>query len=141
MANPDVSTSSASSKRIATLLAVGVALHCAFGVLRIPHAVIGKRVADVTGLQDEGDVSWLMARARLTGAEVILEVRDNTPENAVVPVRGLFKGALEYVPPLLWPRLCCRVEALAAGASEHLGRPVAPYVIVSDGDSLLLERR
>ena len=123
MANPDVSTSSASSKRIATLLAVGVALHCAFGVLRIPHAVIGKRVAD------------------LTGAEVILEVRDNTPENAVVPVRGLFKGALEYVPPLLWPRLCCRVEALAAGASEHLGRPVAPYVIVSDGASLLLERR
>ena len=78
---------------------------------------------------------------RQFGAEVVLEVRDNTPENAVVPVRGLFKGALEYVPPLLWPRLCCRVEALAAGASEHLGRPVAPYVIVSDGASLLLERR
>ena len=141
MADPEVSTSTASSKRVATLIAVGVALHCAFGVLRIPHAVIGKRVADVTAFHREGDVPWLMARARLTGADVILSVRENTAENAVVPVRGLFKGALEYVPALLWPRLCCRAEALAGGASQYLGRPIAPYVIVADGASLLLEPR
>jgi hypothetical protein len=126
--------------RLASLLALLVLAHVAFGLLRVPHAVVARRVRDVQAVADEGYAPFAMQRARLLGADAIETLRAATPPDAVIAVRGDFKGALEFAPALLWPRLCRRAETLA-GMATLSGRPIAAWTLVGDGPALRLEPR
>lgn len=116
-------------------------LHVAFGLARVPHAVVVKRWREVAACREEGDAAFILRTAHLTGAEAIAMLRNTTPENAVIAVRGEDKGVLEFAPPLLWPRLCKAEGALPAGAVSAEGRPIAPMVLVAEGKHLRLEAR
>jgi len=125
----------------ATWVAVAVVLHCGFGALRIPHAVFGKRWDDAAEFDREGVAAWRLRRARLEGLPAIERLLRTTADSAVVAIGGQFKGALEYVPPLLWPRLCCFRDRLPADATTYLGRPIAEYAVIGEGTTLRLEAR
>jgi len=122
------------------VLAGAVVVHVVFGMARIPHAVIAQRFADVEGYRSEGDAAWLFRTAKLMGADAITAVRARTGPDAVIPIRGDLEP-LEWVPPLLWPRLCCAVERLPAGARTFAGRPIADLVLVGEGMTLRVESR
>ncbi len=115
--------------------------HVAFGLARVPHAVVAKRWREVTACRAEGDAAFILRTAHLTGAEAIVTLRATTPQNAVVAVRGVDKGVLEFAPPLLWPRLCKAEGAIPAGAATDEGRPIAAMVLVAEGKHLRLEAR
>lgn len=123
------------------ILAVLVLLHLVLGLLRLPFSVVGRRLAEVAACEREGHARFVFASARQDGADAIAELLATTPADAVVPIRGLRKGAIEFAPALLWPRLCCDAEALPRGAERHDGRPIAARVLVGDGDRLRLEPR
>ncbi|MCA8948531.1 MAG: hypothetical protein KDE27_03465 [Planctomycetes bacterium] len=129
------------TSRVTTWLAVAVGAHCAFGALRVPHAVIWKRWCEVADYRAEGGVAWRLESAALDGREAIETLLRTTGEDAVVLLRGDPKGAIEYAAPLLWPRLCCVAGAVPAEAETYLGRPIAARVLVGEGRALRLEPR
>lgn len=129
------------SSRWSAWLLAAIGLHCAVGVARIPHAVIGKRWAEVAEFGRDGEVEWRLRTARIEGAAAITTLRESTAEDAVVVMRGDLEDAIEFAPALLWPRLCCVETSLPAGADSYLGRPIAPWAIVGDGMLLRLEPR
>jgi hypothetical protein len=127
--------------RLVSVLGCLVIAHVLFGVGRIPHAVIAQRWEDVDGYRRDGDAAWLFREAKLEGADAIAAVRARTAPDAVVLFRGDRKGAMEWAPPLLWPRLCCAEERLPAGAKTFAGRPIADLVLVGDENLLRVEAR
>ena len=127
--------------KVAAVLGCVVVAHVLFGLFRIPHAVIAQRFEDVAGFRRDGDAAWLFRTAKLEGADAIGLVRARTGPDAVVAFRGDRKGAMEFVPPLLWPRLCCAADRLPAGATTFAGRPIADVVLVGDGLTLRVEAR
>ncbi|MGC6489347.1 MAG: hypothetical protein ACON4Z_16995 [Planctomycetota bacterium] len=92
-----------------------------------------------------GDAAWLFAAAHLEGTELIERLRRETNEDAIIAVwgafKGAFKGAIEFAPRLLWPQLLARENLLEPDATAHRGRPISPFVLVSDGAALRLEVR
>ena len=135
------STEPAWRRRGRVVLALAVVGHVVFGLLRIPHAVIAQRWADVDAFRREGDAAWLLRTARLNGADAIALVRECTGPDAVIAIRGAHEDALEWAPPLLWPRLCCAERALPAGATTFAGRRIADLVLVGDEKTLRVEPR
>jgi hypothetical protein len=128
-------------RRLAFWLGAAIVVHVALGIARVPHAVIGKRWTEIEEIERDGFVAWSLSTARLGGADAIDELLRTTAADAIVPVRGPFKGALEYAPRLLWPRLCCAEHLLPAGLDTRHGRPIAPVVLVGDRGSLHVEAR
>lgn len=126
-----------------SLLAGLVLGHVVFGLLRVPHAAVARRLEEIDAVETRGRVAFAFESAYKAayrnGAEVVQELLDTTPQDAVVPVRGDFKGALELAVALLWPRLCVRAEQVSGPV--YGDRPVADHVLVGDGGQLRLESR
>lgn len=128
-------------KPLPVVLGALVLAHVVFGLLRVPHVVVGRRLLEIADYRREGDAAYVLRTAFLRGADAIAALRRATPADAVIGYRGGQKGALEFAPALLWPRLCCNAAALPAGASTAHGRPIAAQVLVGDGATLRLEPR
>ncbi|MGE3173918.1 MAG: hypothetical protein AB7O97_14935 [Planctomycetota bacterium] len=126
-----------------SLLAGLVLGHVVFGLLRVPHAAVARRLEEIDAVETQGRVAFAFESAYKAayrnGADVVQLLLDTTPEDAVVPVRGDFKGALELAVALLWPRLCVRAEHVSGGV--YGDRPVVDRVLVGDGAALRLESR
>jgi len=114
-----------------------VLAHVVFGLLRVPRSVVAKRLAQVAAVEQEGYVPYLFRAAHLEGADAVLDLSASTPPHALIVTRGPLKGALEFAPALLWPRLCLRDGAVLPDD----GRPVAGRALVGDRDGLWLEPR
>ena len=127
--------------RASAVLGCVVIAHVVFGLCRIPHAVVAQRLEDVAGYRRDGDAAWLFRTAKLEGADAIAAVRARTAPDAVVVFRGDRKGAMEWAPALLWPRLCCAENRLPAGATTFAGRPIADLALVGDRLTLRVEAR
>ena len=134
-------SSSIGTSRIARWIWPVLVLNGLVCLARVPTSAVLKRHRQVEALREQGDVEWLLSRAGLGGADVIRRVRAETPDDAVVVVRGDFHGALEFAPRLLWPRLCCAQHRLPPGAVSLAGRPVAPLAVIGRGSGLFLESR
>lgn len=102
-----------------------IAAHIALGALRLPGKVIAKRAADITRYQDGGDLRYFLGTDHLHGWEAIAWIREHVPEGDVVLWRGSAKGALEFAPGLLWPRLLVAAGAVPVDADTWLGRTIA----------------
>ena len=119
---------------------VALAAHLGFGLARVPHAVIGKRLDEVQAWGAEGPAHYLFRTAALEGVEAIDELLRTTADDAVIVWRGTTKGAMEVAPALLWPRLLVGEQALHPDATRFLERPVASWhgeprqlVLVAEG--------
>ncbi len=134
-------------RRTSFWIGLAVIVHCGIGVARLPRAA-SKRWGEVAEFRTRGAVRWRLEDGFPNHPEdversiaVIEELLRTTPDNAIVPIRGLPEDALEYAPALLWPRLCCFEERLVVVAGEHRGRPVAGVTLIGDGARLALEAR
>ncbi len=94
--------------------------HVAIGLARVPTDVWGKRHARIADYQARGGVRFHLDTKLAQGADAVEELLRHTPPDAVVLHRGAYSGAIEFVAPLLWPRLLC-AESWADG-NEHAAR-------------------
>lgn len=123
------------------ILALLLLLHLGLGVLRLPASVVGRRLREVAACRQVGHGTYALESAGQSGASAIDVLLTQTPADAVVLIRGLRKGAIEFAPALLWPRLCCDESALPRDGDRYAGRPIAAYMLVGDGELLRLEAR
>jgi len=135
-----------------TLLLALLAAHVLLGAARLPGKVWARRLGDIAAYRDLGAARYFLDDGHLHGAGAIEWLLANTPPDAVVLWRGDSKGALEFAPALLAPRLVVRDDACPPHASRHLDRPLARLggngrqqgpvlALVGRGDDLALEAR
>jgi hypothetical protein len=124
-------------KRLPPLLAALLAAHVLFGLCRAPLVTVARRAQEIAEYRRDGDIVYVLRTSHLQGAPALAELRATTPPDADVEVRGDSKGALEFAPALLWPRLCRR-EGGRRGQERAL-RPLAPRILVADADGLRLD--
>ncbi len=112
------------SRRLRALLLALVAAHLVLLVVRIPHAAFGKRLRSIREWRERGQVHYHLGRWPESAAAIdwLLE---HTPPNCVVPWRGDWKGALEFAPALLWPRILYVAKSLGSSQLSVHGRPIA----------------
>ena len=122
------------------LLLVILLAHVILGLMRIPHAVIGKRRQEMTQYREQGPVRYLLETKHHRGADEVRWILDHTPENSVVLWRGEYKGSFELVAQLIFPRLLYAEDAAGSATTVH-GRPVAAKVLVGLGTDLELQDR
>jgi hypothetical protein len=127
-----------------------VVLQLAFGVVRVPGIVVWRRGADIADHRENGAVRHWLDTEHRRGAAAVEWVLANVPSDAAVLYRGDSKGAIEFVPALIAPRLLVRDEACRSTARTYAGRPLARrvgpdgdrvVVIAARGDALDLEDR
>ena len=140
------------AKRVTALgvLSALVVVHVVWGLARVPGKVIARRIDDVAAYRSRGDAAFLLGNARLKGADAIEWVAANTALDAVVLWEGEPRGALEFPPALLAPRLLVEVRACPPGAVQYAGRTVArgtandrtgAVVLIAADDGLRVEVR
>ena len=131
-------------------LIVLLAAHLSWVAARVPHAVVMKRLGEVDTFRSRGDVAHFLDNHLFRGADVVAWARANTEVDAIVLFDGEQKGALEFVPALLFPRLLVAAGAVARGQTDYCGRPIAVasregrtghVVLVGRGDRVELELR
>lgn len=124
--------------------------HLALCAARIPGVVVGRRLADVAEYERKGAVRWFLDTEQRHGADAVEWIRTNVAGEAIVLYRGDSKGAIEFLPGLLAPRLLVAEGLCPGDATTHGGRPLARQaaeegggvlVIAARGDELRLERR
>ncbi|MCC6782226.1 MAG: hypothetical protein IT457_05250 [Planctomycetes bacterium] len=117
---------------------------------RIPHSVVAKRLRAIDSFASRGDCAHYLDGEQLSGADAIAWVRATCGDDAIVLFDGERKGALEFAPCLLFPRLLVAASAVAPDATSHGGRPIAHgerdgrrgrIVLVGHGRSLGIELR
>jgi hypothetical protein len=107
-----------------TVLVVLLAAHVAFGLLRLPGKVWGRRADDIARYRDD-DVAFLLDGARLGGADAIRWLRTNVPPNGAVMYAPPISDAMEFAAALLTPRLLVHVDAVPSGVTTWAGRVLA----------------
>jgi hypothetical protein len=136
------------SRPLVIILLLGA--HLVWVVGRIPHSVVAKRLRAIESFASRGDCTHYLDGDQLSGADAIAWVRANCAEDAIVLFDGERKGALEFAPCLLFPRLLVAASAVARDATSHAARPIAHgerdgrrgrIVLVGHGRSLGIELR
>jgi hypothetical protein len=135
---------------IRRLLLTLLAIHLVWVGLRVPYSVVFRRMQEVARFEDRGAVASHLESGRRSGAAIVEWVLQSSQERDVVLFRGSRKGALEFVPALLHPRLLVEAAATDRSDLEYRGRPIAigsrdgkrgQIVIIGDGDKLGVELR
>ncbi len=134
------------------LLLLLLGAHVLLGAVRLPGKVWARRLDEIANYRSRGAAAFFLADAHHRGAEVVEWLLAHSPPAAIVLWRGDSKGALEFVPALIAPRLLVRDDACTRDADRYLDRPLARLrttngakgpvlVIVGRGDDLILEAR
>ena len=127
--------------RWGTLLLVVLLAHLVFGLARIPHSVVGKRLAERRSHDERGRVRYLLDTKHHKGAAAVQWILDNTVENSVFLWRGEYRGSFELVAQLIFPRLLYEESRIAKNIHEIHGRPVSARVLVGLGNDVELVDR
>lgn len=115
--------------------------HLLLGLVRIPHAVFGKRAAEAALYQRVGRVRYLLDNRYHKGFEAVEWLLRNTPPDSVILWRGEPKGSFELVADLVFPRLLYESWRVQPGNRTIHGRPIASRVLVGLGTDLELVPR
>jgi hypothetical protein len=126
-----------------------VAVHVAWGVLRVPGRVWGERLDDIADYRETGAVRYFLGREGENGdrsAAALEWLLRHSPPASVVLWRGESRGEFERASGLLAPRWLVPVTHVPANAREFLGRPIAAgaegiAVLVGKVESVALEFR
>ncbi len=137
--------------RLALLLACLLGGHILWGALRIPGRVYGKRLQQVRHYQQVGGPGYHLDNRHRQGAELLRLLLAETSPDCILLWRGDTRGAIEFVPPMIAPRLLVAEDACPVNATHLFERPLAHgmladgssgiFVLVGDGDRLSLELR
>ena len=137
--------------RLAVLSACLLGIHILWGALRIPGKVYGKRLEHVRRYREVGAPGYHLDTDHRQGADLLRLLLAETPPDCILLWRGDTHGAIEFVPPLIAPRLLVAENECPANATHLLERPLAQgmladgsrgvFVLVGHGDSLSLELR
>ncbi|MCA8963473.1 MAG: hypothetical protein H6838_10300 [Planctomycetes bacterium] len=100
-------------------------IHIGWGLARVPGKVLSRRIGDVRAYREQGPTRYLLENNGMGGAEALQWVREHTPEHCVVLWTGDPKGALEFAPSLIAPRLVIPIGACPPGAQDYAGLPLA----------------
>ena len=106
-------------------LAILLGAHVAVGIARIPAKVWSDRAGEIARYRDVGAVRFHLENRERSGAAAVQAVLEQTPENAVVLWRGAWRGALEFAPALLAPRVLVHEQSCAPDAASLWERPIA----------------
>ncbi|MEZ5966295.1 MAG: hypothetical protein R3F56_20835 [Planctomycetota bacterium] len=109
-------------RRICGALALG---HLAIAAARVPFDVYGKRWRRIAELRQRGEVRFFLDTKEHDGAAAVDWILQHTQSDTVVLHRGATSGAVEFVPPLIYPRLLYAECWVAGDGSIPLHRPVA----------------
>jgi len=133
------------------VLAALIIVHIAVGAARIPTKVWGSRHQQIERYRAVGPIRFHLDNEHRRGATAVEAVVAQTPENAVVLWAGEWKGALEFAPGLIAPRILVHEPDCPPGQPSLFGRPIGvgrlpsgasgPLVLVGKGDNLELEVR
>ncbi|PIE23859.1 MAG: hypothetical protein CSA62_05535 [Planctomycetota bacterium] len=133
------------------LLLLLLGAHLAIVALRIPSKHWGNRLDEIQRYQEQGRYHFYFRQEQRQNGDLLQWLAENTPQDSVLLWRGEWKGALEFAPALLWPRLLVDARALPPGQDSFHGRKVAAgrypglgsgqFVIVAEADLLHLELR
>jgi hypothetical protein len=91
----------------------------------VPFEVVGKRWRRIEEFRGRGPVEFFLATKQHDGAAAVHWILDHVPRDGVVLHRGAISGAIEFVPPLIWPRLLYAESWVAGDGSIPLSRPLA----------------
>src|SRR5262245_11658424 len=112
-----------SSSRWSVVTAL-VLIHIGWGLYRVPEVVVGRRLEEIAGYRQQGEVERLFDANNLDGAATVSWVRAQAPPDSVVLWSGSELGAMEFAAAYLWPRLV--VDANRCGdATTFAGRKIA----------------
>lgn len=137
--------------RLALLLACLLGIHILWGALRIPGKVYGKRLDLIRHYQEVGGPGYFLDNSHRQGADLLRFLLSETPPDCVLLWRGNARGTIEFVPPLIAPRLLVAEDSCPANATHLFERPLAQgqladgkrgvFVLVGGEDHLRLELR
>lgn len=99
--------------------------HLAIAAVRVPIDVFAKRWRRIAEYRQKGAVRFHLDTKEHEGAEAVEWILDHAPPESVVLHRGATSGAIEFVPPLIWPRLLYGEAWVAGDGSLPLGRAPA----------------
>lgn len=133
------------------LLACLLATHLLWGALRIPGKVYGKRLDRIRRYQEVGGLHYHFDDDHRQGPDLLQLLLASTPPECILLWRGKVQGSIEFVPPMIAPRLLVAESACPTNATQLFGRPLARgqladgrrgiFVLVSHEDGLDLELR
>ena len=119
-------------------LAILLGAHVAVGIARIPSKVWGERADEIARYRDVGAVRFHLDNRERSGADAVQAVLDRSPENAVVLWRGEWRGALEFAPALLAPRLVVDERYCPKDATSLWDRPLARGRLADGSEGILV---
>lgn len=134
-------TSQHSTPPLPRWLLVLIAVHIAWGAARLPTKVWGKRLEEIEQFRSGGAAQFFLENKHRSGAAIVQRIVDETTEDCIVLWRGDWKGAMEFVPPLIAPRLLVAESAWRAPSGRWSGARVARLRRSVDGpeDQVVLE--
>ena len=112
-----------SSSRWSVVTAL-VLIHIGWGLFRVPRVVVGRRLDDIAGYRQQGEVERLFDASKLEGAAAVSWVRENAAPDSVVLWSGSELGAMEFAAAFLWPRLVVAAHR-CVDATTFAGRKIA----------------
>jgi len=109
-------------RRTCVALVVG---HLAIAVARIPLDVIDKRWRRIAEYHDRGAPAFFLDTKELDGKDAVEWILRHVPTDSAVLYRGANSGVIEFVPPLIHPRLLYAESWLPGDGSIPSGWPLA----------------
>jgi len=112
-------------------------IHIGWGAARIPGRVYGKRFKQIREYLQHGGPAYHLDNRHRQGAAQVQFILDQTEENSLLLWRGEAHGCMEFVPPLIAPRLLVSEDTCPPNATHMFGRPLAQGKL-ADGSSGVL---
>lgn len=99
--------------------------HLLIATARVPLDVFAKRWRRIDDYRRQGPVRFYLDTKEHDGAAAVDWILQHAPTDSVVLYRGASSGAIEFVPPLIYPRLLYAESWVAGDGSIPLQRPQA----------------
>jgi hypothetical protein len=107
------------------VLAGLIAVHLGWGLARLPTKAHARRVDEIESWRRLGPARFLLENEHRRGGTTVQWIVDHVPPDAAVLWRGESRGALEFVPALIAPRLLIAEDACPPGARTWRDRELA----------------
>ncbi len=123
---------------LARVLWIALFVNLAYVAARVPHSVVVKRATEIGQYRSVGGPRFHLDNKFRSGARWVEWILAHVPEDAVVLFRGEQRGALEFVPALVFPRLLVAAAGVPAGQDSFAGRSIARGQIDGLGEGQLV---
>ena len=114
------------SRWLAIAVALLLLVHVAFGLSRWPVGAVQKRAASIAEFRERGDVDWYLRHYDDETRRIVHWLRASVADDEYVRFEGFRQGAMQFVAPLLFPRLLVDVEVADAPRATSPGAGAPP---------------